>query len=368
MKRFYSFVRKEYYHIFRDRRTMLILLVMPIVMIILFGFAITNEVKNSRVAFLDYSKDAVTSRIRERFANNAYFIISQDISDPKDIDRLFRGNEIDLVVSFSEDFGSEMLCGGGARVQIIADGSEPNQAATRVGYAQNILMECAREFQEKNGGKAEFQIEPVTRMLYNPQGRSEYNFVPGVIGLILMLICAMMTSIAIVREKEQGTMEVLLASPLPPIVIVLSKLVPYFVISCINFGTILVLSWVLLNIPVAGSILGFMFVTLLYILVALLLGLFISTCVNSQLAAMLLSLLLIVPTVYLSGLAFPIESMPESLQRVSSVFPARWYVSVARKIMIQGVEMKYVLKETVILSIMAITLLCVSWKLFKTRL
>ncbi len=204
--------------------------------------------------------------------------------------------------------------------------------------------------------------------LYNPQSKSEYNFVPGVIGLILLLICAMMTSIAIVKEKETGTMEILLASPLPPIVIVLAKLVPYFVISCLNLATILILSTTLLHIPIAGSLVGFVAITMLYILVSLLLGLFISTCVNSQLAAMLLSLLLIVPTVYLSGITFPIESMPVVLQKVSTIVPARWYVDIARRLMIQGVSVRYVMQDTLILAIMAITLLAVSWKMFKTRL
>lgn len=238
----------------------------------------------------------------------------------------------------------------------------------RTGYASQILAAFAQRYAEEMGVKPTFQIVPTVRMLYNPQSKSEYNFVPGVIGLILMLICAMMTSISIVREKEMGTMEVLLASPLPPIVIVLAKLVPYFVISCLNLTTILLLSTFLLHIPIAGSLVGLVAITLLYILVALLLGLFISTVVNSQLAAMLLSLLLIVPTVYLSGLAFPIESMPEALQRVSNIVPARWYIAVVRKMMIQGVEMRYVLHETAVLALMAVVLLLVSWKLFKTRL
>ncbi|MGM9846732.1 MAG: ABC transporter permease [Muribaculaceae bacterium] len=368
MKQFLSFVQKEFYHIFRDRRTMLILLVMPIVMIILFGFAITTEVKNTRVAFLDYSKDEITSQIKQRFSSNAYFILREDVKRYEDIERLLLSNEAEIVIVFSDNFSDELLHSGTAKVQIIADGSEPNQASMRTGYAQNILASAGAELASKTGKQTGLNIIPVTRMLYNPQSLSEYNFVPGVIGLILMLICAMMTSIAIVKEKEIGTMEVLLSSPLPPIVIVVSKLIPYLVISCINFATILILSAVLLNIPVAGSLAGFAAITLLYILVALLLGLFISTCVNSQLAAMLLSLLLIVPTVYLSGLAFPIESMPEALQRVSAIVPARWYISVARKLMIQGVEMKYVIKETLILALMAVTLLIVSWKLFKTRL
>lgn len=225
-----------------------------------------------------------------------------------------------------------------------------------------LLTDDAREMVGRKSGLIGIE------RLYNPQSKSEYNFVPGVIGLILLLICAMMTSIAIVKEKETGTMEILLASPLPPIVIVLAKLVPYFVISCLNLATILILSTTLLHIPIAGSLVGFVAITMLYILVSLLLGLFISTCVNSQLAAMLLSLLLIVPTVYLSGITFPIESMPVVLQKVSTIVPARWYVDIARRLMIQGVSVRYVMQDTLILAIMAITLLAVSWKMFKTRL
>lgn len=358
---------------------MLILLAMPIVMIILFGFAITTEVKNSRVVILDHSKDEVTTRIQEHIRSNKYFNIVADVHSEKEILRTFMENEADVALVFSHDFASEMTHSGKASIQVLADGNEPNQAAVRTGYVQQILAGFLRDYvaeEKSHAPVAEtsaaqtptFQIIPVTKMLYNPQSRSEYNFVPGVIGLILMLICAMMTSIAIVKEKETGTMEVLLASPLPPIVIVVAKLVPYFVISCMNLATILLLSVYVLHIPIAGSLAGFIGISLLYILVSLLLGLFISNCVSSQLAAMLLSLLLIVPTVYLSGLAFPIESMPEALQRASTLIPARWYVEVARKLMIQGVELKYVMHETSILALMAVVLLGVSWKMFKVRL
>lgn len=376
MKQFIVFVRKEFRHIFRDKRTMLILLVMPIIMIILFGFAITTEVKDSRVVILDHSKDEVTTRIQEHIRSNKYFTIVADVHSEKDIQKMFLENDADIAVIFSHNFSDEMRHSGKAAIQLLADGSEPNQAAVRTGYMQQILAGFLQDYIQKERSHMQastvfmpsFQIIPVTKMLYNPQSRSEYNFVPGVIGLILLLICAMMTSIAIVKEKEMGTMEILLASPLPPIVIVVAKLVPYFAISCMNLATILLLSVFLLDIPIAGSVTGFIAISLLYILVSLLLGLFISNCVSSQLAAMLLSLLLIVPTVYLSGLAFPIESMPEALQNASAIIPARWYVEVARKLMIQGVEMKYVMHETAVLVLMAAVLLGVSWKMFKVRL
>lgn len=368
MKQFLSFVQKEFYHIFRDKRTMLILLVMPVVLIILFGFAITNEVKDTRVAILDFSEDEITGQIEENISANRYFTITARLNDYTTADDMFLKNKTDMVIVFGRNFAEEMKRSGSAKIQILVDGTEPNQASVRMGYIRQVLMSYLHGYSESAGVQPHVQIVPITRMLYNPQGKSEYNFVPGVIGLILILICAMMTSISIVREKELGTIEVLLASPLPPICIVLAKLIPYFVISCVNLTTILLLSTGMLHIPIAGSLAGFTGISLLYIFVALSLGLLISNAVNSQLAAMLLSLLLIVPTVYLSGIIFPIESMPAALQKVSIIIPARWYVEAARKLMIQGVELRYVAKETIILSIMAVALFGISWKLFKTRL
>lgn len=379
MKQFFSFVRKEFYHILRDRRTMLILLVMPVLLIILFGYAITTEVKNSRVAVVDFSHDEYTRDIQQAIEANRYFQITKTLNRTADIDPLFRSGDIDLALIFCENFAEEAVRTGNATLQILSDGSEPNQAAIRVGYLQQILLsvnlrhraQSAKLLSENDLSappSPTFVIDTSVRMLYNPQSKSEYNFVPGVIGLILMLICAMMTSIAIVREKEQGTMEVLLASPLPPVCIVLAKLVPYFVISCLNLATILLLSRYLLGIPIAGSVIGLIGVSLLYIVVGLLLGLFISTVVDSQLAAMLLSLLLLIPSLYLSGMAFPIESMPDTLQRVSCIIPTRWYIDAARKLMIQGVPMRFVVKEVLILLLMASVLFGVAWRMFRIRL
>ncbi|MGM9815471.1 MAG: ABC transporter permease [Lepagella sp.] len=368
MKQFIAFVKKEYYHIFRDRRTMLILLVMPIILMVLFGYAITTEVKNSRVAIYDPSRDEMTSMISERIDANGYLSITHEVKNIAEAERLFKEGKIDLAVIFSDNFADEMKQGGSGAIQLLADGSEPNQASIRTGYAMQVLRDCMMEYAEKRGLSQPLQITPETRFLFNPQSKSEYNFVPGVIGLILMLICCMMTGISIVREKEQGTMEILLVSPLSPLTIVLAKLVPYFTISCINLITILLLSSIMLHIPVAGSLLGLAMVSFIYIIVALSLGLLISTLVSSQLAAMLISLLLIIPTIYLSDMVFPVASMPEALQRVSSVIPARWYIDAIRRIMIQGVEMRYVLKNVAILTLMAVVLLSISWKLFKTKL
>ena len=354
----------------RDTRTMVILFLLPIVLIVLFGFAITTEVKNVRLTVVDQSHDDITARIVERFAANRYFTISSMVSSVDEATAELDAARTDMVLVLPAGMADDMLHGGEVSVQLLVDGSEPNQAATRVAYAQQVLAVMGQEILAERAGAmaTTYNIVPEVHMLYNPQQRSEYNFVPGIIGMVLMLICAMMTSIAIVREKETGTMEVLLASPLRPLTIILSKLVPYFVISTIDLGIILLLARFLLGMPFAGNIPMFLGVSLLYIFVALALGLLISTLVSSQLAAMLLSLLLVIPVLYFSGMAFPIESMAPVFQRVSMVLPARWYVSAVRKLMVQGVAVRYVVQETIVLAVMAFTLITVSLLSFKKRL
>ncbi len=367
MKQFITFVRKEFYHIFRDKRTMLILLGMPIIQILLFGFAITTEVKNTQVAVFDPSKDVSTQRIKEQFQASEYFTIAEELQSPDQINDVFKYGKINLVVVFSENFADNLLHKGEATIQLIADGTDPNQASMLTGYASGILGSYQQELTEQY--KVPFQILPEVKMLYNPQGKSAYNFVPGVMGLILMLICAMMTSIAIVREKETGTMEVLLSSPLKPIYIILAKAVPYFTLSIANLLTILLLSVFVLDVPIAGSLFWLVVISLLFIFMALSLGLLISTLVDTQMAAMLASGMgLMMPIMLLSGMIFPIESMPKVLQWISAIIPARWYIEAVKKIMIQGVEIQFVLKEIGILAAMAGGLIILSLSKFKTRL
>ena len=346
MKQFISFIRKEFFHIFRDRRTMLILLGMPIVQIILFGFAITTEVKNVRVAVLDPSNDVVTRRIIDRMDASEYFTVIRRLHSPADMEASFGRGEIDMALVFSERF-SDKLYTGEARVQLVSDATDPNMATMQAGYAANIISSAGQEMLPPGVHAA--AIVPQLKLLYNPQMKSAYNFVPGVMGLILMLICAMMTSISIVREKETGTMEVLLVSPVKPLFIILAKAVPY--------------------VPVAGSLFWLVVVSLLFIFVSLALGLLISTVTRTQVAAMLVSgLMLMMPTMLLSGMIFPIESMPVLLQAISAVLPARWYIQAVRKLMIEGVDVSLVLMEVGILATMAVLLITVSFKKFKHRL
>lgn len=361
MKQFWAFIKIEFFHIFRDRRTMLILLGMPVLQIILFGFAITTELNHSRVAVLDPSKDAVTTRITERIDENRYFSVVKELSSASDIETVFRHDEADIVVAFTPDFDAN-LSTGEAGIQLVVDATDPNTGNMMAGYVQGIVGQALQ---------SGTQSSPIvqTHLLFNPQMKSAYNFVPGVMGLILMLICAMMTSISIVREKETGTMEVLLVSPIWPIFIILAKAVPYLVLSCVNLATILLLSVYVLHVPVEGSLWTLSFLSLLLIAVALSLGLLISCVVQNQVAAMIVSGMgLMMPVMLLSGMIFPIESMPAVLQWISNIIPARWYIQAVKKVMIEGLGMAAVWHEALILSGMAALLIGLSLKKFKERL
>ncbi len=339
----------------------MILLGMPVLQIILFGFAITTELNHSRVAVLDPSKDAVTTRITERIDENRYFSVVKELSSASDIETVFRHDEADIVVAFTPDFDAN-LSTGEAGIQLVVDATDPNTGNMMAGYVQGIVGQALQ---------SGTQSSPIvqTHLLFNPQMKSAYNFVPGVMGLILMLICAMMTSISIVREKETGTMEVLLVSPIRPIFIILAKAVPYLVLSCVNLITILLLSVYVLHVPVEGSLWTLSFLSLLLIAVALSLGLLISCVVQNQVAAMIVSGMgLMMPVMLLSGMIFPIESMPTVLQWISNIIPARWYIQAVKKVMIEGLGMAAVWHEALILSGMAALLIGLSLKKFKERL
>jgi ABC-2 type transport system permease protein len=366
---FRAFVRKEFFHIFRDRRTILILLGMPVVQIILFGFAISTEVKNINVAVLVPVHDGMTRRIVERIDAGEHFRVTAMLASPGETDRAFRSGAADLVVAFSPRFEDNLFTAAGAQIQLMTDATDTNTATASAAYVSGIIQSFFAEEFPAAADAAPPGIRPNVRMLYNPQMKSAYTFVPGVMGLIMMLICAMMTSVSIVREKESGTMEVLLVSPVRPIYIILSKMVPYFVLSCVSFLLILLLSIFLLGVPMQGSIAGLCALSLLYIAVSLSLGLLISTVVDTQIAAMLASgMVLMVPVIFLSGMIFPTESMPDVLQWLARIVPARWYIVAVKKLMIEGLSVAYVVKEFLILFAMALLLIGVSLKKFKYRL
>ena len=349
MRIFLKFIEKEFFHILRDKRTMMIMLVMPIILVVLFGYAITNEVKSARFGVVDFTHTEESRQMVEHILASEYFELFSYYENQDLAQVAMQQGDIELILLFQDD-----------KVQLLTNATDPNLAVQLSGYASQILS---------SPNFSKIQIIPITHLLYNPQMRGAYNFVPGVMGLILILICAMMTSIGIVREKEQGTMEVLLVSPLKPIYIIIAKALPYLVISLVNIATILVLATYLLNVPILGGVWVVLFLSVIYSLVALCLGLLVSTIVNSQQAAMLFcTVILMLPVILLSGMIFPIENIPQPLQIVSNIVPAKWYIIALRKSMIMGLGFGDILCEIAILTSMMIVIIAMSVKRFKIRL
>lgn len=347
MKQFTTFVIKEAKHILRDKRTMLILFGMPVMLMLLFGFAITNDVRNVRTVVVTSRMDFRARQSVDRLSASEYFSLTATVATPQEAERLIRSQQADLAVVFGQQAGS---------VQFIVDGADPNMAQQWTNYATAVM------------GNPERQLVN-TRLLYNPQMRSAYNFVPAIMGMLLMLVCAMMTSISIVREKERGTMEVLLVSPVRPLMIIVAKAVPYLVLAFVILFTILLMSYFVLGVPLQGSVFWIVLVSAIYILLALSLGLLISNVARSQLTALLLSaMVLLMPVVMLSGMIFPIESMPRVLQWLSAILPPRYYITAMRKLMIMGVGIGEVAHELAVLVAMTALLLTVSLVKFKKRL
>ena len=366
MKQFLTFVRKEFYHVFRDKKTLLMLFGLPIVQIVLFGFALTNEIKNSKIVICDYAKDEATQQIINKIEASQNFDIQKTLFSHRQIEEAFKAGNIKLAIIFPANFNNDLSHLHQAQVQIIADASDPNTANTLTNYATAIIMDYQQELMKNN--VVPFRIVPEIRMLYNPELKGATNFVPGVMALVLMLVCVMMTSVSIVREKENGTMEVLLVSPFNPFLVIIAKAIPFLLLSIVNLSVILILSVTLLDMPINGSISLLFAESILLIITALSLGLLISNVAQSQQAAMLISLMgMLVPTMLFTGFMFPIENMPVPLQVICNIIPAKWYYTIVKSIMIKGLGFSAIWKETLVLFGMTVFLLVVSFKKFKTR-
>jgi len=367
MKRFIGFVRKEFYHIFRDKRTMLILFGMPVVQLLLFGYAIKNELKEAHIAVLDHSRDELTTRIINKITSSGYFILSKNLESNKEIEDVFQKGKIKEVIVFEQDFSKKLLKEGKANVQLVADGSNPNLANLVTNYTSGILRNFMQEY--NTGQTGGLQINSSVRMLYNEELKDVFMFVPGIMAMILMLLSAMMTSISIAREKELGTMEVLLVSPLQPLQIILGKVAPYVALSFINAIVIVLIGFFVFGMPVVGSLSLLMLESLLFILLALSLGILISTLSANQQQAMLMSMFaLLLPTILLSGFIFPIENMPWPLRWLSTLMPPKYFITIIKNIMLKGTGLLYIWKETLVLIAMTAVFIAISVKKFKVRL
>ncbi|PSL48257.1 ABC-2 type transport system permease protein [Chitinophaga niastensis] len=367
MHQFLVFVRKEFYHIFRDKRTLLILFGMPVVQIILFGFAITNEIREAKIAVLDQSHDYYSRRLTDKLVASGYLITDQYLQSNNQVETAFKAGEIKMVVVIPAKFGEDFFHQKKVTVQLLADAGDPNTATTLLNYATAIISSYQQELELQNN--LPLTINTTVRMRYNPALKSVFLFVPGVMTLILLLVSAMMTSITITREKELGTMEILLVSPLPPAMIIIGKVMPYILLAFVNAVIILSMGVGIFGMPIKGSILLLLLECVLFVLTSLSLGILISTVTNTQQTAMMASMMgLLMPTVLLSGFIFPVESMPEPLQVLSNVMPAKWFIIILKDIMLKGAGLRDIWLQTGILAGMTLFFLGISIRNFKIRL
>ena len=367
MKQLIAFIRKEFYHVFRDRRTLLILFGIPIAQIILFGQALSSEVKNIGIAVLDEANNTYSQEITHRLQASPYFKLKEPLLRYDQVEDQFKRGTIKAALIFPPDFGKDLYTSSGTSLQLITDGSDPNTAKT----VQNYLSAMVASYQQELNPAVQlpYQITVENRMLYNEEQNGSMNFVPGVIALVFMIVSTALTSVAVVREKELGTMEILLVSPFKPIMILIAKAVPYLILSLINFTVILLLSVYMLDVPIRGNLLLLYAESTLFIIICLSLGLLISTVTASQQTAMLIAMMgMMLPTAFFTGFMFPIENMPLIFQGISKVFPSSYYYSIVKKVMLKGLDFTYVWKETLILIAMAVIFLSLAMKKFKVRL
>ncbi|WP_128543250.1 ABC transporter permease [Larkinella soli] len=367
MKQLLVFIRKEFYHVFRDRRTLLILFGLPTAQILLFGYALSSEVRNINLGVVDFAKDPASQQIVSRVQSSRYFNLKEAIPTYDAMQRAFRENRIRAALIIPAGFNGDLRHTNRAQVQVIADASDPNAATTITNYLTGIIGDYQRELNAT--AALPYRIGTETRMLYNPDLNGSLNFIPGVLALILMIVCTTLTSVSVVREKELGTMEVLLVSPFRPILVLIAKATPYLVLSLLDFTLILLLAVFVLDVPVRGSLLLLFAESALFIVCCLSLGLMISNVTASQQVAMLASMMgMMLPTLLFTGFLFPLENMPLPLQWISRVVPARWYYLIVKAIMLKGLGFAAVWKETAVLVGMALALLGVSLRNFKIRL
>jgi ABC-2 type transport system permease protein len=367
VNRFFGFVKKEFQHIFRDGRTLAILFGLPVVMIILFGYVVTNEIRDVKVGIWDRARDPASIQAIQKIFSSGYFVPAGYLDRQEQIGALFRSGKAKVVVVFEAGFERKLNREKRASIKLITDASDANSAQLAQTYLQGVLISHFRSLNQEV--QVPWEIEVKSRMFYNAELKGVYMFVPGLMALILMLISALMTSVTITREKEFGTMELLLASPLKPREIILGKVAPYVVLSFINAMTIVILGFLVFDVPVAGSVWLLMLECMIYITLALSLGVLISTSARTQQIAMVMSLLgLMLPTILLSGFIFPIDNMPAILQWLSTIMPARWFIVIIKNIMLKGTGIAYIWKETLILLGMTLVFIVAAVRRFNIRL
>ena len=352
--------RKEMRQIGRDRRTLLILLFVPVFFLLVYGYALNFDIRNVRIAVQDNDRSTASRDLISSFVNSGYFDLYGEVLNDKEISRVLDRNDVRAVLVIPARFGSDVAAGHPTSVQFIVNGDNANTATTVVGYARGLLSATSARYeaQARLGSPQGPLVNVEPRVFYNPELRSTLFLVPGLIAYIAMLTAVVSTALSIVREKEVGTMEQVRMSPIGPVPYILGKTVPYFVVSLISAMSIVVAAMVLFDMPMRGSWVVLLGVVSLFLVGALGFGLLISSIADTQQVAFQLALLTsFLPTLMLSGFIFPISSMPEFLQLVTRIVPARYFLVALRGIVLKGVGPQVFWSDLVALAIFAVAIL-----------
>lgn len=361
-----GFIVKEFRHILRDRQTLSILLLLPLAQVVLFGYALRTDIEGVRLVIVDPQPDYATLELRNRFTATDVFHLVRVIPSGAELQAWFARGAADQAVVLEPEFGQQLARGEGAQVLVITDATDPNTGSTMQAYATAVIQDYERE---RRGARGGITIAPQVRMRFNPTLESANLFVPGLIALVLTVVSALMSAISLSREKERGTLEVLLVSPLEPWEIIVGKVLPYLVLGFANVLSVLAAAWFIFRVPFRGSVLLLLAESLLFIVTSLGLGVLIAARTGSQRTAMMGALIgLMLPTTILSGMIFPIASMPDWLQPITNLVPGKWFILISRGIMLKGIGLAHLWQETAILAGMTVVVLAAAVKSFNVRL
>jgi ABC-2 type transport system permease protein len=363
-------VRKEFIQLFSDKRNRAVMFIFPFIQMMIFGYVVNYDISNIRVAVLDYSKTYESRKLADSFTGSNIFHIINNVADERQMAELMLQGKIDMGIKISQDFASIIRKGQTAPVQILVDGSMSNMATMRVAYTSSVLDRFNREElhelypQHMSYGRIDARI----RTWYNPNLDSQYFFVPGIVAILVMVTAFILTSIAIIREKEDGTMEQLIVTPLKSYEFIIGKTIPYIIIALAQMSAVIVVAIFWFRIPLNGSILLLFFATCLFLLSTLGIGLFISTISSTKQQAMMTSFFFIMPFFMLSGFVFPIDNMPEVVQWLTYLNPLRFFLVILRGIFLKGVGLDVLWPQYLALALLGTIVFSGAILRFKKRL
>ena len=372
--RIFSVIRKEFIQISRDPRTLAITFIMPIMLLFLLGYAATNDVRNVPLVVLDQSKSPQSRALLSAFRTTDYFSLAYEANSPEELALLIDGGKAKTGLIIPPDYADRASRGQTVPVAFIIDGSDPTvaggalSAATLLGQTQSVKLQVERLSRQTLGGMPTLAVEVRSQVWYNPDMVSAYFMIPGMIGMILQMMTTLLTSVAIVRERERGTIEQLIVTPIRSWELLVGKLVPYVVIAFGDALEVLILGTLWFHVPVRGNIGLLLGLAGLFVMTTLSIGLFISTIAHTQQEAMLTTFMTILPTIFLSGFFFPVAAMPQFLQWISAIIPLKYFLIIVRSIVLKGVGLQLLLSETVTLAIMGVVMMAVASSRFRKRL